>query len=673
MKRERKRLKFGGRALARYIALVRRTSRLVVEPEDAASKDRLLKPQIFAMWHGQFLPIPSLYNHQGLPVDVMVARHGDAEIIGEAVSKFGMSLIRGAGAGSRKRDRGGSAALRASVRALSSQRHVAMTADIPPGPARVAGMGIVMLARLSGRPITPVAVATNRFVTFDTWSRMTVNLPYSRMAMVTGDQIDVPADADKQALEAARLAVETELNRVTRRAYELVGADPLRATPHNALPRDTPALRAGLRLRLYRTLTAALGPITPLILGYRGRFGKEDSTRRDERLGRRLPQRPQGRIVWFHAASVGETNAVLPVIARIRGERPDRKILLTTGTRTSADLAQKRLPEDAIHQYIPIDTPAAVAGFLDHWKPELAVLTESELWPNLMMACAERQLAVVLINARMSNRSFKRWRRYKRLSHQLMSRLSLVLAQNERLARRFQTLGARRVLGVGNLKVDSPPLPVDQSQLAALRQTCGARHILLAASTHAGEDEIVLAAHKILKPDLGEPLTIIVPRHPERGEDIARLATQAGLTVTRRSLGQDPDPSTDVYIADTIGELGLFYRLAPCTFIGGSLIPHGGQNPIEAIREGCAVLTGPHVVNFADAYTALKQAGGAVEVIDAQTLADAFSTLLSSDTDLQRVRSGAAIALEQLSGALELTVKELLEFLPEDESLKRAS
>lgn len=602
----------------------------------------------------------------------MVARHGDAELIGAAMERFGLDLIRGAGAGGRRKDRGGAHALRQAVRYLNDEYSLVMTADVPPGPARRAGIGIVTIARLSGRPIVPCASATSRFIALNTWSRLTINLPFSRLAYSVGEPIFVPPDAGEAELELARQRLEQSLNAQTRRAYELAGADAARIAPPGVHDPNAPAAQPGLRLKIYSAAMSLLRPLAPLILRLRERSGKEDGRRRGERLGIAGAARPNGVVCWVHAASVGETNVALPVIEALCAARPDLNVVLTTGTVTSAGLAERRLGPCAIHQYVPLDAPQYAARFLDHWRPDLAVFTESEIWPSLILATASRNIPIALINARLSQRSRRRWQRNRSMALPLFQRLNIVLAQNERLATTFAALGAREAVAVGNLKIDAPPPPVDGTELARLQTALAGRPVLAAASTHEGEEETIAAAHRALSRKFENICTIIAPRHPERGTALAEMLKNLGFNVAQRSLGALPGPRTDIYIADTIGELGTLYALAPVAFIGGSLIEHGGQNPIEAVRHGTAVLTGPHRQNFRDAYGILLRNGGAIEVRSAADITVAVTRLMSNPAELQRMREGATEALSSLSGALDKTVEALLRYLPE-ERLKRAS
>ncbi len=658
-----------GSLLARYIRFVARSSRqnedVIVRFEEHSHHH----PCVVTMWHGQFLLLP-LIKYPGFEADVMLARHGDAEILGATLRNFGITLIRGAGAaGRRKKDRGGTHAYRAAVQALRDGRSVAMTADVPGGEARQAGLGVVMVARQSGRPILPMAIATSRYLAFNTWSRMTVNLPWSDLGFAIGDAIHVPRDATPEQLEICRRAVEDSLNATTQLAYVRANGDPARATP--GLPRGS--TEPGFRLRAYRTLTSIARPVAPMLLRMRERHGKEDPARRNERLGQPGAPRPQGRLAWFHAASVGETNAILPLIAALREERPALSFLLTTGTVTSAKLASERLGPRTVHQYAPLDAPQYVRSFLDHWRPDLAVLTESEIWPNLILETSARSIPLALVNARMTKRSFKRWRSNTGVSRPLFSRFSVVLAQNELLARRFKSLGAMSALAAGNLKIDTPPPPVDPVALDRLRPALDGRPLLVAASTHEGEDAIVAEAHNQLRGRIPGLCTIIAPRHPERGAAIAGLLKEQGLNVAQRSLGALPERTSDAYVADTIGELGLLYALAPVAFIGGSLVDRGGQNPIEAVRQGAAVITGPHWQNFSDTYRALLDHEAVVVVRSATELAGAAGRLLGDQAELRDMRDRASTALAALSGALPRTVEALLQFLPAEDRLARAS
>ena len=661
--------RWAGALLARYIRFVRRTSSNVEEMDAIVADGLKHYPCIIAMWHGEFLLLP-LIKPPDRPIDIMLARHSDAAFLGEALKKFDMALIRGAGAAGRAKDRGGSHAYRAAIQALREGRGVGMTADVPGGQARRAGLGIVMAAKQSGKPILPVAIATKRYIALNTWSRMTVNLPYSRLGFAIGPLVCVPREATTEELERYRQAVEDGLNEATAQAYARAHSDPTRATPGAS---RTGTIEPGKRLKAYRTLTSLARPVAPLLLGLRARRGKEEPQRRHERMGQPSLARPAGRLAWFHAASVGETNAILPLMSALAEARPSLSFLLTTGTVTSAKLAAQRMGPRTIHQYAPLDAPEYAQGFLDHWRPDLAVFTESEIWPNLILESSARGIPLVLINGRMTRRSFRRWRRNPGLANPLFGRFALVLAQNEDLARRFTELGAPCAIPAGNLKVDSPPPPVDGAMLERLRPALEGRSLLIAASTHDGEDAIIADAHRALAASVPNLCTIIAPRHPERGGAITDMLRERGFKVARRSLGDLPDRTSDAYVADTIGELGMLYKLGPVAFIGGSLVERGGQNPIEAVRQGAVVLVGPHWQNFGDTYSVLIKNRGAIVVHSAEEIASAARRLLSDEAELGGMRTRASAALVALSGALPRTIEALLHYLPSEEGLARAS
>ncbi len=657
--------RLAGSLIARYINAAYSSSTPPALFDEYVAVFRNIHPFIIAMWHGQFMLLPVLAR-SGIPTRVMLAMHSDAEAMGEALRRFDLDLVRGAGAGLKGKDRGGAHAFRAAAHALDEGFSLAMTADVPPGPARRAGHGIVTLAKVTGRPILPVALASSRYLSLNTWSRMTINLPLSRIGASIGEVIHVPAKASVEELERYRLRVEQQLNIATFDAYARAGADPRRATPGAALSTLGGVEKPGFKLKGYRALTGAARPIAPAILRLRERRGKEDPARRNERFGIASLARPDMPVLWFHAASVGETTSILPLIGEMQARRPAHKILLTTGTVTSARVAATRLGGAVIHQYVPLDASAYVQRFLDHWRPELAVFTESEIWPNLILETANRQIPLAIVNGRVSKTSFRRWRRNASVSRPLFSRFNAVLAQSQAYALRFAELGAATPIVTGNLKIDVPALPVDAGEVARLGRDIAGRPVLLATSTHEGEEAMLGEAHRALvAAGVPHPLTIIAPRHPDRAAAIAQTLRATGLTVAMRSLGARPAAGTDVYLADTIGELGTLYQLAEVAFIGGSLVPHGGQNPIEAIRHGANVLTGPHWGNFVESYQALLAANAAIEVTSAVALAAAAKRLLDDANERAAMRARAERAVDKLSGALPKTVEALLRLIPD--------
>lgn len=359
-----------------------------------------------------------------------------------------------------------------------------------------------------------------------------------------------------------------------------------------------------LSLGLYRAATGLLEPLVPTLLADRARKGKEDPARLAERVAKAEVTRPDGPLVWLHGASVGESLSILPLVERLRAERPDVTVLVTSGTTASAALLAKRLPPGAIHQYVPVDAPGAARRFIARWKPSLAVFVESELWPNLLLEAKAAGTRLALVSAKLSDRSFKRWRKRSDAARRLLAGFDLILAQDARARERFEALGGK-VAGEADLKFGAAPLPADETELAKQRAIFAGKPVLVAASTHPGEDELVLAAYADMADD--RPHLIIVPRHIERGPAIVEMAHRLGLSARLRSGG---DPSGSILVADTLGELGLWYRLADLALICGSLLPGiGGHNPLEAARVFCPFVRGPHVENWESVYDALAEAG----------------------------------------------------------------
>jgi 3-deoxy-D-manno-octulosonic-acid transferase len=416
-----------------------------------------------------------------------------------------------------------------------------------------------------------------------------------------------------------------------------------------------------MTLRVYRKLSFAMVPLAPAVIKRRLKLGKEDPERVSERRGMSADIRPSGPLVWIHGASVGEVLAAAALIEKLRAL--NLRILVTSGTVTSAAIVAKRFPPDVIHQYVPYDSPRYVARFLDHWRPSLALFIESDLWPNLILSSAARRLPMVLINGRMSHRSFPRWRRVSGTISALLGRFDICLAQSQVDAERFSALGSRNVLTTGNLKLDVPAPPADPAKLEKLMAVTRGRPIVLAASTHPGEEELLADAHRTLAGYFPQLLTVIVPRHPDRGDLVARTIGATGLNVALRSREELPTAVTDIYVADTMGELGLFYRLAPIVFMGGSLVEHGGQNPIEAVKLGASIVHGPHVFNFTDVYEALDAAGGARRADSPDALMKQLGRLLSDPKAREASLVAAEQVVEQLGGALERTLSALEPYL----------
>ena len=417
---------------------------------------------------------------------------------------------------------------------------------------------------------------------------------------------------------------------------------------------DSPTFTEPLGLRLYRKASRAARPVAEYALKRRLKAGKEDPDRINERRGVAGAARPEGSVFWIHGASVGESLSVLPLIRALKAQRPEFHFLVTTGTVTSAQLMSERLPEGAIHQFIPLDHPEFISAFLDHWRPDAAVFIESEFWPNLILEARRAVPFMAVVNGRVSPKSYEDWRKKPQTIGYVLSAFDLIIAQDSNNAERLQALSGRDVSTFGNLKNAAAPLPAQEADLEMLRTQIGARPVWLAASTHPGEEEAVIVAHQALGPALPSRLTLLAPRHPERGDEIAALAAQAGIEVAQRSKSAPITPDTGIYIADTLGELGLFYRLSDIAFVGGSLTDKGGHNPLEPARIGGAILHGPHTFNFAETYDEMRRAGGTALVRNDRELSGALSRLLA-DEKTRRAMADAARACADANAERVLT------------------
>ncbi|HAH09907.1 MAG TPA: 3-deoxy-D-manno-octulosonic acid transferase [Alphaproteobacteria bacterium] len=397
-------------------------------------------------------------------------------------------------------------------------------------------------------------------------------------------------------------------------------------------------------LALYRGATSLAGPVAGLILRRRAAGGKEDPARLHERLGAPQRPRPPGALIWVHAASVGESVSVLPLVRAILEERSDAHVMVTTGTVTSARLMANQLPSRAFHQFVPVDLASSVDGFLSHWRPDLALWVESELWPNMILETSRRGIAMALVSARLSDGSFKTWGRAPAAASQLLNAFQVILPQDVDVRDRLKSLGAHNLGEVSNLKLWAEPLSADPAALDALQAQIGTRPLWLAASTHEGEELLAARLHRSLAHDISGLLTLIVPRHPKRGDDIATALRQEGFALARRSQGEPIGPQTALYLADTLGEMGLFYRVAPVVLMGKTLIGQGGQNPLEPARLGAAILSGPHIGNFDAVFMMLAKAKGA-EILPDSTQVEVALRRLLGDPAAARAMGGRAQAV----------------------------
>mgnify|MGYP000365612048 CR=1 FL=1 len=413
-------------------------------------------------------------------------------------------------------------------------------------------------------------------------------------------------------------------------------------------------------LSLYGAALSALSPLAGPVFRARAAKGKEDRARIGERMGRTDIARPDGPLVWLHGASVGETRVNLALAGALAAARPGLNLLLTTQTRTAAQIVQRDAPPGAIHQFVPLDAPAPARRFLDHWRPDLAVFAESELWPSLIAGAAARGIPLALANARMSASSLRGWARFPRCAAWLLSRFSWIGAGDTATAGGLAGLSGRAVAFTGNVKLDAPQPAYDTAALAALKEAIGARMTWCAASTHEGEEETILEAHRALRFGAPDALLILCPRHPERGDAVEATIRTAGMTSARRSRGEAPGADTDVYLADTIGEMGVLLRAAPVVLLGGALVPGiGGHNPAEPVRAGAALMSGPHTHNFADVFSALAERGGAAVVEEEGQIAQTCAGLLANPERRAAMRRAAETVLYESAGATARTVEAL--------------
>ena len=419
--------------------------------------------------------------------------------------------------------------------------------------------------------------------------------------------------------------------------------------------------------RVYGCVTRAVLPLARRGVTRKLQAAGVPDARIGERMGHATLPRPDAPLIWVHAVSVGESLSVLTLMARLAERLPQHEFLITSGTATSAELIARRMPPRARHQFAPLDAKGPVTRFLDHWRPDAAIFVDSELWPLMLAETRARGARLALVTARLSASSVRGWSRFPDTSRYVLDQFAILLTQNPEAAGNLRKMGAdpARVRTGSNLKSTSAPLPVAQDVLDRLRTSVGNRPIWIASSTHPGEEEEVLAAHRLLlgrHPDL---MLLLIPRHPERGEEIAAMTGRAGLTFRRRSAGEWPEGDTQVYLADTLGETGTWYAAAPIVFLGGSFRQIGGHNPFEPAQAGAAVLTGPGYYNFTETYGPLISLGGAVEVADARELAQGVSLWLENDQRLTQARSAARRFVEgqrasldgvvdMLCGALEL-------------------
>ena len=565
------------RLLRLWLGLCLRSTRWQVSGSPRAV-ETLLTPQngaVVAFWHRSLTLSPALWfwarsQEPRLQLRVLISRNPDGMLIADVVRPWGIIGIHGSSSKNGK-NKGGAAVLRTALKELQGGAIVGITPDGPRGPAEHVQPGAVALSRLAGCAVVPVGMACTS-LRLPSWDGLAFPLPFGRGALILGEPLFQPGAPDLQ----------NALNTLSGRAESI--------QRHH---------QSGVSEHLWRLTGTLLAPALTVMLRIRLQKGRELPDRLRERMGLGDTRRPAGRILWLHAASVGETLCALPLAEALLDARPELTLLFTTATVTGSEIVARHplFGKRIIHRFIPHDVPRWLRRFLNLWQPEGAVFVESELWPGIIAACSDRDIPVMLVNGRLSDRSSRRWDRLRGPARRMMGRLSWVAARGPEDAARFRALGASPVYEDGDLKQDAPPLAYDEAEYNRLKALFGERPIFVAASTHPGEEDLVLQAAesaRTLQPDL---LTILVPRHPARGAELAER-----FQLPRRSAGEEPTPQTPVWLADTLGELGLFYRLADRCFLGNSLIGKGGgHNPFEPLRLGVPTATGPKMENWREA------------------------------------------------------------------------
>jgi len=405
--------------------------------------------------------------------------------------------------------------------------------------------------------------------------------------------------------------------------------------------------------RLYTLLIYCAAPFATALVLWRGLRDRSYWQALGERFGWGRAANPAPTL-WLHAVSLGEMSAAAPLVRALRARYPENPLVLTTATLTGRARARSLFGEGVDVRFLPYDTPGAVARFLDRIRPRLAVIMETELWPNLFKECERRGVPLVLASARLSAKSVSRYRRLGSLFRGIFSASSLIAAQTAEDAGRFVAIGAEsaRTHVIGNIKFDMELGAGAAERGSALRASFGARPTWIAGSTHAGEEEQVLAAHEELRAARADALLLLVPRHPDRFRAVAELLQSRGLGFTTRSSGVPPEAATQVLLVDSVGELGALYASADVAFVGGSLVPIGGHNLLEPAALGVPVLTGPHHSNSQDVARLLLRQGAALQVNDARELAAALERLMADPAERRRIGAAGRHIVESNRGSV---------------------
>jgi 3-deoxy-D-manno-octulosonic-acid transferase len=638
-----------GRLIAAYEELVIATLRWsLVDFETARAAIAAEEGLIGLFWHGRIAQAIACRPLLGAkPRRVMISHSRDGAFIALAAERLGIPTIRGStGRAEDALAKGGAVAFRTAVKTIAEGGAMLLTPDGPRGPAQVMPAGPVQLARAARCPVFALGLAAAPALALKTWDGARIPLPFARAVLVTAGPFHAPLRMDETALEAARAAWQDAMNAAQARAEAILASKTQRRT---------------LGLHIYALAGHLAAPVASVWLRRRVARGKEDPMRWREKLGVPSAPRPPGRLVWLHGVSVGESLALLPLAQAVMRKQPDTTLLVTSTTRASAAFLEGRLPLGALHQFAPLDTPGAVRRFLNHWRPDRGVLAESDLWPNLILAAETRGTRLALLSARLSESSLKGWRRAPGAARAVLSSFDLILARDASAAEGLRSLGGR-VEGLADLKFGAAPLVADPAELDCLKRALAGRLCLLAASTHPGEDVIVLDAFQAARDHGAKAVLVIAPRHAERGVDIEALAAERGLSAGRRAAGADP-ARLDVYVADSVGELGLFYRLADLAVIGGSLVAGGagGHNPLEPARLDTAFIAGPHVHAW-PVYAELADVG-ATRLVAPGELVEAFCLAGGDPNGLRDMAGRARAFVEPRDAAAAGAIVPVLDFL----------
>ncbi len=419
-------------------------------------------------------------------------------------------------------------------------------------------------------------------------------------------------------------------------------------------------------IKIYNFLMIILSPLIRIYLHLRALQNKEIKSRLNEKYGTASLARPQGNVIWVHAASVGEAQAALIIIKKINEQSQNISFLVTTVTLSSANMLEEKLPHNAIHQFVPIDHPDWINKFINHWKPDLALFLESEIWPNILITLKKNNIPSILINGRLSDNSYKNWCRIKTVAQHIFSTFNLILTQSPQDTNRFKEFGANAHT-VGNIKLNASPLAYDKAQFNVIKDAIGTRPFWVYASTHDGEEELAARVHLSLKEKFSDLLTIIVPRHPTRREDIQNKLKIMGLKIAAR--GDDKklfSARDDIYLVDTMGELGLFYRLTTISMIGRCFSHDGGggHNPIEAAQLNSIVLTGPNIQYQHNLFTPMFEKNAAIQVHTEEELVKTLSLLFSNKDKREEYLSNTKDFMNSLENIIDTILAEIKPFLP---------